>query len=78
MSVSDPSRIVIDESIVMLQIVVSLTNDSRGVKYDCNITIVQGQRAYCYKSFYSHYLLMFAISKSACPWQASAQSNVYE
>ncbi len=41
MSVNDASRIVIDDSWVALQIVASLTDDSRGVIYDCNMFIVQ-------------------------------------
>ncbi len=36
MSVYDASRIITDESRVMLQIVASLTDNSRGVNYDCN------------------------------------------
>ncbi len=41
MSVNDISMIAIDSSIVMLQIVVSLTDNSVGVIYSCNIFIVQ-------------------------------------
>ncbi len=41
MSVNDVFRITIDNSRVMLQIVVSLTDDSRGIIYDCNLFIVQ-------------------------------------
>ncbi len=41
MSVNDASRIIIDDSGVMLQIVASLTNDSRGIIYDRNMFIVQ-------------------------------------
>ncbi len=41
MSVNDASRIVIDDSRVMLQIVASITEDSRCVIYDCNMFIVQ-------------------------------------
>ena len=40
MSVNDASRIVIDDSRVMLQIVASLTEDSRGIKYNSNMFIV--------------------------------------
>jgi hypothetical protein len=39
MSVNDASRIVIDDSRAMLQIVASLTDDSGGVIYDCNVFI---------------------------------------
>ncbi len=42
MSVNDASRIVIDDSKVTLQIVASLTDDSRGSMYDDrNMFIVQ-------------------------------------
>ncbi len=37
MSVNDASRIVIDDFRVMLQIVASLTDNSRGIIYDNNI-----------------------------------------
>ncbi len=40
MSVKDASKIVIDDFRVMLQIVMSLTDDSIGVIYDCNIFTV--------------------------------------
>ncbi len=41
MSVNDASRILMDNSMVMLQIMASLTDDSRGVIYNCNMFIVQ-------------------------------------
>ncbi len=41
MSVNDASRIIMENSTVMLQIVVSFTDDSRGVIYNCNVFIVQ-------------------------------------
>ncbi len=41
MSVNDASRITIDDPRVMLQIMVSLTDDSTGVIYDHNVLIVQ-------------------------------------
>jgi hypothetical protein len=41
MSLNDASRIVIDDSRVMLQIVAPLTDNSRGVIYDCNMFIIQ-------------------------------------
>ncbi len=41
MSVNDSSRIVIDKSRVMLQIVVSFTDYSRSIIYDCNMFIVE-------------------------------------
>ncbi len=41
MSVNDFSTIVIDDSRVKLQIVVSLTDDSRGIIYNHNMFIVQ-------------------------------------
>ncbi len=46
MSVNDTSRIIIDNSIVMLKIVASLTDNSRGVIYDCNMFIVQATDVY--------------------------------
>ncbi len=41
MSVNDASRIIIDDSRVMLQIVVSTTDYSRGNIYNCNMFIAQ-------------------------------------
>ncbi len=41
MSVNDASTIVIDVSKMMLQIVTSITDNSRGIIYDCKIFIVQ-------------------------------------
>ncbi len=41
MSVNDASRIIIDNSRMILQIVASLTDDSRGVTYNHNMFIVQ-------------------------------------
>jgi hypothetical protein len=41
MSVNDASRIVIDYSRVTLQIEVLVTDDSRGIIYDCNMFIAQ-------------------------------------
>jgi hypothetical protein len=41
MSVNDASRIVIDGSRVMLQIVTSLTGDSRGIINKCSMFLVQ-------------------------------------
>ncbi len=41
MSLNDASRIIIDNSRVMLPIVASLTDDSRGIIYDRNMFIVQ-------------------------------------
>ncbi len=43
MSLNDTSRIVIDNSRVMLQIVVSLTDNSKGVFYNRNMFIVQAK-----------------------------------
>ncbi len=42
MSVNDTSRIMIENSSVMLQIVASLTDDSRGVIYDHHMLIGTG------------------------------------
>ncbi len=41
MSLDDDCRIIIDNSRVTLQIVASLTDDSRGVIHNCNMLIVQ-------------------------------------
>jgi hypothetical protein len=41
MSANDTCRIIIDDSRLMLQIVASLTDDSRGVIYNHNMFIVQ-------------------------------------
>jgi hypothetical protein len=41
MNVNDASRIVIEDSRVMLQIVASLTDNSRCIIYYCNMFIVQ-------------------------------------
>jgi hypothetical protein len=41
MSKNDVSRIVTDDSRAMLQIVASLTDDSVGIIYNCNMFIVQ-------------------------------------
>ncbi len=41
MSESDVTRILIDDARVTLQIVASLIDDSRGIKYDRNMFIVQ-------------------------------------
>jgi hypothetical protein len=45
MSVNHTSRIIIDDSSAMLQIVASLTDDSRGIIYTRNMFIVQATRA---------------------------------
>jgi hypothetical protein len=42
MSLNDASRIVIDDYRVMLQIVASLTHNSKGVNYGHKMFIVQG------------------------------------
>jgi hypothetical protein len=39
MSVSDASRIIIEDSRVILQIMASLTSNSRGIIYNCNMFI---------------------------------------
>jgi len=41
MSVNDASRIITEDKKVTLKIVASLTDDSRGVNYDCNMFIDQ-------------------------------------
>jgi hypothetical protein len=45
MSENDASRIIIDDSRVTLQIVASLTGDSQGIIYNCNMLIVQATAA---------------------------------
>jgi hypothetical protein len=46
MSVNDASRVIIDNSRVMFQIVASLTDGSRGIIYNCNMFIVQATATY--------------------------------
>jgi len=41
---SNASTILIDDSRVMLHIVASLTDDSKGIIYDCNMFVVQSTR----------------------------------
>ncbi len=41
MSVNDAFKIALDDSRVMLQIVASLIDNSRGIIYDCNVFIIQ-------------------------------------
>jgi hypothetical protein len=41
MNVNDTSRIIIDDSRASLQKVAPLTDDSRGIIYNCNMFIVQ-------------------------------------
>ncbi len=41
MSENDASKIRIDDSRVMVQIAASLTDNSRGIIYNCNMFIVQ-------------------------------------
>ncbi len=54
MSVNDTSRMIIDSSRVVVQIVASLTDDSRGVIYDRNMFIVQATGPWnkTYKTFF--------------------------
>jgi hypothetical protein len=63
MSLNDASRIVIDDYRVMLQIVASLTVNSRGVNYN-NIGTVFTTLNFCRN------LRMGPISWSACHWPA--------
>jgi hypothetical protein len=53
MSVNDTSRMIIDNSRVVVQIV-ALTDDSRGVIYYCNVFIVQATGPWnkSYKTFF--------------------------
>jgi hypothetical protein len=55
MSVSETSRIIIDESRMMLQIVTFLTDDFRGGYYNCNMFIV--------KVISSSIFIIFALQK---------------
>jgi hypothetical protein len=50
------SKVIIDDSIVTLQFVASLTDDSRGVIYDCNIFIIQATDA-GYGLYYKHIMI---------------------
>ena len=52
MSENDASRIIIDDSRVMLQIVASLTDDSRGVIYNRNVFYSRGHKSELTASFY--------------------------
>jgi hypothetical protein len=49
-------KIIIDDSRVTLQIVASLTDDSRGVINDCNIFIIQTTDA-SYGQYYKHLMI---------------------
>ncbi len=51
MSENDASRIVIDDSRVMLQIVASLTDNSRGVINDCKYAYNPGHNLVCNVSY---------------------------
>ncbi len=45
MSVNDAFKIALDDSRVMLQIVASLTYNSRGIIYECNVFIIHATDA---------------------------------
>jgi hypothetical protein len=51
MSVNDASRVLTDYSRVMLRILASLTVDSRGINYNCNMFMVQATWVNVIKSF---------------------------
>ncbi len=51
MSENDASKIIIDDSKVMLQIVASLTDNSRSIIYDHNMLMVQGTEVNVLKLF---------------------------
>jgi hypothetical protein len=53
MHVNNAFRIVIDESRVVFKILVSLTDDSRGIIYDHNMFIAQTTADGTFKAFYS-------------------------
>ncbi len=57
MSENDASKIIIDDSKVMLQIVTSLTDNSRGIIYDHNMFMVQDTEVNVLKLFFSLLLL---------------------
>ncbi len=46
MSVNDASRVIIDNSRVMFQIVASFTDGSRGIIYNCNMFIAEATATY--------------------------------
>jgi hypothetical protein len=50
------SKIIIDDSRATLQVVTSLTDDSRGVIYNCNIFIIQATDA-SYGLYYKHIMI---------------------
>jgi hypothetical protein len=47
MSVNDAPKIVIDNSRVMLQTLAPLTDNYRGISYDCNMFIVKATGVVC-------------------------------
>ncbi len=60
MSVNDAYRIVIDNSRVMLQFVASLTDDCRGIIYNCNVFIVEDTGC-IFENFIRVFLLFFTF-----------------
>ncbi len=62
MSVNDTSRIIIDNSRVVVQIVASLTDDSRRVIYDRNMFIVLATGPWN-KSYITFFLDTDAVAK---------------
>ncbi len=63
---NDGSKIIIDDSRVTLQIVASLTDDSRGVIYDCNIFKIQATDASC-GLYYKHIMIANSQLSKAAP-----------
>ncbi len=59
MSLNDASRITIDDYIVMLQIVASLTDNSRDAIYNCNMLIVKVTGVHYIKYFGINLLTLF-------------------
>ncbi len=66
MSVNDASKIIIEDSRVMLQIVAPLTDNSRGVIYNRNMFIVAATRSF-FKLAFSSTIGFNVIISSAVP-----------
>ncbi len=76
MSVNDASCIVIDDSRVMLQIVASLTDDSRGMIYECNIFIVQVTELEAGWWFIAKFLGLNCLLKSFAVKSLAVRGNI--
>jgi hypothetical protein len=71
MSVNDASRIIIDDSRVMPQIVASLTDDSRGIIYDSNIFIVWATGLVFTKPIFKHLIIIIWLWIDVLPRKRS-------